>query len=194
MIPNVTITTDNFWLINADELPECFTFTGANSPVAAPTTPTTISVPVSSPGTASPAYQPAMVPFDASVTEASTGDDDNGKLIGLFVGGIVAGIIIVATIGFVKRRKRKNFVVEESMEQNQFAMGDSIAHSSLSATSCRGDLPPPVSKAPQSTRTLHKVGSEVAVIENASLAMVLEVSDISQDRAEPSGVYEGWQA
>jgi hypothetical protein len=195
VITNVSITTDDLWLTK--EFSDCFTFGSNSSAPSVPTTnvtPTTLApiqapTTIVAPNTLSPS-QATLSSSDAVPATTADSRSDTGIWIGLFVGGVTTGIILVAGIVYLQRRKTRttaNPPVEESM-----------VHSSLSETSCPGPLPPPVEPqkevSPRNPRTVHNVGSEVAVIENASLAVVFEVSDIPGNRAEPSGIYSGWDA
>jgi hypothetical protein len=204
LITNFSIITDDLWLTK--DFTDCFT---VGSGMAAPSVPTTnmtptTPVPIQTPTnntvpiTLSPSQAPQTSDFSQAINPtlnssdavpATTADSksDTGIWIGLFVGGVTTGILLVAGIVLLQRRKPRaaNPPVEESM-----------VHSSLSETSCPGPLPPLVEPqkevSPRNPRTVHNVGSEVAVIENASLAVVLEVSDIPGNRAEPSGIYAAW--
>jgi hypothetical protein len=196
VLSNVSITTDDLWL--SKKFSDCFTIGSSMTAPSVPTTnisPSTLA-PVQAPknNTAPITLPPSQAPKTTAslqTTNPSTKADsksDTGIWIGLFVGGVTTGILIVAGIVFLQRRKTRttaNPPVEESM-----------VNSSLSATSCPGPLPPPIQPqkevSPRNPRTVHNVGSEVAVIENASLAVVLEVSDIPGNRAEPSGIYAAW--
>jgi hypothetical protein len=206
VLSNVSISTDDLWL--SKQFMQCFTFSGIAAPSVpavsmAPTTPAPIQAPITS--TAPITESPSQVPIASDVgkmrnptlnSTASNGipvsaadKNDTGLWIGLFIGGLTTGIVIVAGIVFLQRRKTRagNLPVE-----------DSLVHSSLSGASCPGSLPPTVPQrkevSTRNPRTVHNVGSQVAVIENASLAVVMEVSDIPGNQADPSGIYEGWEA